>query len=86
MLSLHLLLYHLKNVLFLQNEVKKAQKKIAEENLQKAIKVTNEIAEVAVSNGMAFCVSRVDVGLDPNAVREAVQKVMEHKVFSKFPL
>ncbi|KAF3430958.1 hypothetical protein FNV43_RR25688 [Rhamnella rubrinervis] len=69
-------------IALLQNQVKKAQKKIAEENLQKAIKVTNEIAEVAVSNGKAFCVSRVDVGLDPNAVREAVQKVMEQKGIS----
>lgn len=60
--------------------MKKAQKKIAEENLQKAIQVTTMIADNAVSEGKAFCICNVDVGLDVNAVREAVSKVIKDKV------
>ncbi|XP_030960148.1 alanine--tRNA ligase [Quercus lobata] len=66
----------------LQNQVRKAQKKIAEENIQKAVKITIEKAEVAASEGKAFCVSHVDVGLDVAAVREAVLKVIEQKGIS----
>jgi len=62
--------------------VRKAQKKIAEENIQKAVKITIEKAEVAASEGKAFCVSHVDVGLDVAAVREAVLKVIEQKVIT----
>ncbi|KAG2707799.1 hypothetical protein I3760_05G163300 [Carya illinoinensis] len=64
----------------LQNQVRKLQKKIAEENVQKAVKVATEAAEVAASNGKVFCISRVDVGLDAAAVREAVQKVLEQGI------
>lgn len=64
--------------------MRKAQKKIAEENLQRAIKLTNEIADAAVSDGKAFCITHVHVGLDATAVREAVLKVIEHKVFNQF--
>ncbi|XP_057969998.1 alanine--tRNA ligase [Malania oleifera] len=72
----------------LQDQVRKAQKRLAEENIQKAVKVATETAEVAASDGQIFCISRVDVGLDTTAVREAVLKVIEHKglsvmVFSK---
>lgn len=73
----------MKTIIFLQNQVRKAQKKIAEENLKKAIEVANEIADVAVSNGQGFCISRVSVGLDVSAVREAVVKVIEQKVIDK---
>lgn len=66
-------------ILLLQDKVKKAQKKIAEENMQKAVKVASEMAEVASSDGKAFCVSHVDVGLDATAVREAVLKVIDQK-------
>ncbi|KAK6936499.1 DHHA1 domain [Dillenia turbinata] len=66
----------------LQEQVKKAQKKIAEENLQKAVKSVSEMAEAAASDGKAFCISRVDVGLDAAAVREAVIKVREQKGIS----
>lgn len=69
-----------------QNKVRKAQKKIAEENMQKAVEVAAEMAEVASSDGKAFCISHVDVGLDAAAVREAVLKVLERKVFSLFQL
>lgn len=62
--------------------MRKVQKKIAEENIQKAVKVATETAEVAASDGKAFCVSRVDVGLDAAAVREAVLKVLEQKVIA----
>ncbi|XP_065865617.1 alanine--tRNA ligase isoform X2 [Euphorbia lathyris] len=66
----------------LQNQVRKAQKKIAEENMQKAVKVATEVAEVAVSEGKQYCITRVDVGLDAAAVREAVLKVLEKKGLS----
>lgn len=66
-------------IALLQNQVRKAQKKVAEENLQKAVKVATETAESAASNGKAFCISRVEVGLDAAAVREAVLKVIEQK-------
>ncbi|XP_028109333.1 alanine--tRNA ligase-like [Camellia sinensis] len=63
----------------LQNQVIKAKKKIAEENIQKAVKVAIETAEVAASDGKAFCISRVNVGLDTTTMREAVVKVMDEK-------
>ncbi|PQQ02185.1 alanine--tRNA ligase [Prunus yedoensis var. nudiflora] len=63
----------------LQNQVRKAQKIIAEQNMQNAVKVATEMAEVAASDGKAYCVSHVDVGLDVAAVREAVVKVIEKK-------
>lgn len=59
--------------------MRKAQKKIAEENIQKAVKFAVEMAEVASSDGKGFCISHVDVGLDA-----AVLKVLEHKVVSLF--
>ncbi len=62
--------------------MKKAQKKIAEENIQKAVKVATETAVVDASDGKAFCVSHVEVGLDAAAVREAVLKVIELKVIT----
>lgn len=66
-------------IALLQNQVRKAQKKVAEENLQKAVKVATETAEAAASDGKPFCVSHVEVGLDAAAVREAVLKVIEQK-------
>eukprot|EP00262_Sarcandra_glabra_P004427 TRINITY_DN1544_c0_g3_i1.p1 TRINITY_DN1544_c0_g3~~TRINITY_DN1544_c0_g3_i1.p1 ORF type:complete len:1000 (+),score=224.20 TRINITY_DN1544_c0_g3_i1:2-3001(+) len=66
----------------LQDQVRKAQKKIGEENIQKAIKAATEIAETAASEGKSFCITRVNVGLDTTAVREAVLKVMEQKGIS----
>ncbi|GMH09198.1 hypothetical protein Nepgr_011038 [Nepenthes gracilis] len=66
----------------LQELVRKAQKKIAEENIQKAVKTASEMAESAVSDGKAFCISLLDVGLDAAAVREAVLKVIQQKGIS----
>ncbi|MED6158674.1 hypothetical protein PIB30_034918 [Stylosanthes scabra] len=66
----------------LQDRVRKAQKQIAEENKRKAVMITAEKAELAASSGKTFCVSQVEVGLDVNAVREAVTKVMEQKGIS----
>lgn len=66
----------------LQDQVRKEQKKIAKENADKAIKVVTEMAEVAASDGKTFCISRVDVGLDASAVREAVLKVRQQKGIS----
>ncbi|KAJ8451276.1 hypothetical protein Cgig2_014048 [Carnegiea gigantea] len=69
-------------IALLQDQVRKAQKKMAEENLQKAVKTAIEKAEAAVSEGKTFCIARVDVGLDAAAVREAVQKVIQQKGIS----
>ncbi|CAJ1933811.1 unnamed protein product [Sphenostylis stenocarpa] len=66
----------------LQDQVRKAQKQVAEENKRKAVIITAEKAELAASNGKTFCISRVDVGLDVAAVREAVTKVMDQKGLS----
>ncbi|XP_074279847.1 alanine--tRNA ligase-like isoform X2 [Silene latifolia] len=66
----------------LQDQVRKAQKKLAEENLQKAVKLASEKAETSISEGKSFCICRVDVGLDAAAVREAVQKVIQQKGIS----
>ncbi|CAA2961208.1 alanine--tRNA ligase [Olea europaea subsp. europaea] len=63
----------------LQNQVIKAKKKIAEENIQNAVKVATETAEVASSNGKSFCIAHVNVGADTSALREAVVDVMEKK-------
>ncbi|CAI0419613.1 unnamed protein product [Linum tenue] len=66
----------------LQGKVRKLQKKIAGENMQKAVQVATEIAETAASEGKSFCISRVDVGSDTAAVREAVLKVLDRKGIS----
>lgn len=63
----------------------KAKKKIAEEHMQKAIEAAIKTAEGASSNGRNFCISLIDVGADTSAMREAVVKVMEQKVFNHFP-
>ncbi|XP_024966283.1 alanine--tRNA ligase [Cynara cardunculus var. scolymus] len=63
----------------LQNQVIKAKKKIAEENIRKAVEAATKAAEVASSEGKAFCISHVGVGSDTTAIREAVVKVMEQK-------
>ncbi|KAL6579817.1 hypothetical protein OROMI_007841 [Orobanche minor] len=67
---------------FISDEVRKAQKQVAEENKCKAITITLEKAELAASDGKKFCISHVDVGLDLAAVREAVMKVREQKGLS----
>ncbi|XP_073118848.1 alanine--tRNA ligase [Henckelia pumila] len=61
----------------LQTQVIKAKKKIAEENMHKAIDITVKMAEAASSKGKAYCISHVNVGSDATAIREAVIKVME---------
>ncbi|GAB2296432.1 hypothetical protein Dimus_030551 [Dionaea muscipula] len=66
----------------LQEEVRKAQKKIAEQNVQKAIKCTIEKAEAALSDGKSFCISHVGVGSDVVALREAATKVIQQKGIS----
>ncbi|PKI36694.1 hypothetical protein CRG98_042924, partial [Punica granatum] len=66
----------------LQAEVKKAQKKIAEANVKKAVGEAMKAAESAASDGKGFCVCRVDVGQDAAAVREAVLKARDQKGLS----
>ncbi|KAM3233487.1 alanine-tRNA ligase [Capsicum annuum] len=64
----------------LQNQVTKAKKKIAAENIQKAVKAASETSGALASGGKSYCILQIDVGLDTGAVREAVVKVMEQKV------
>ncbi|KAK1266647.1 hypothetical protein QJS04_geneDACA015365 [Acorus gramineus] len=56
---------------------RKTRKRTAEENIQKAIKAVTESAENATLEGKTFFVSRVNVGLDTTAVREAILRIME---------
>uniref|UniRef100_A0A1D1Y3G5 Alanine--tRNA ligase n=1 Tax=Anthurium amnicola TaxID=1678845 RepID=A0A1D1Y3G5_9ARAE len=63
----------------LQDQIMASQKKIGKHNIQKAVETATQMAEVAASEGKAFCVARVEVGLDTSAIREAVLKVMEQK-------
>lgn len=44
--------------------------------------LTVERADLAASDGKTFCISHVNVGLDVAAVREAVTKVIDQKVYS----
>ncbi|KAJ9551589.1 hypothetical protein OSB04_015634 [Centaurea solstitialis] len=62
-----------------QNQVKKAKKKMAVETTQRVVEAATEAADVAASEGKAFCVSRVAAGTDAAAIRQAVVKVMEEK-------
>jgi alanyl-tRNA synthetase len=67
-----------------QDELRKAKKKMGEQNIQKAVKSAMDAAEAALSGNKLFCVTHVDVGLDTTAVREAVIKVMDKKVLTLF--
>ncbi|KAG6520122.1 hypothetical protein ZIOFF_017154 [Zingiber officinale] len=62
-----------------QDGIRKLKKKIAEENVQKAVKAAIDVATIAASEGKTFCITQVDVGLDTAAVREAVLKVLEQQ-------
>ncbi|VAI04550.1 unnamed protein product [Triticum turgidum subsp. durum] len=64
------------NISKLEDQLRKAKKKIGEENIQKAVKTAIDAAEAALSEGKTFCVTHADVGLDTTAVREAVVKAM----------
>ncbi|XP_043696379.1 alanine--tRNA ligase-like isoform X1 [Telopea speciosissima] len=63
----------------LEDQVIEAQRKITQENIQKATKAACEMAEIAAVKGKAFCISCVDVGLDAGAIREAVLKTVDQK-------
>lgn len=63
----------------LEDELRKAKKKMGEENIQKAVKFAIDAAQTALSEGKRFCVAHVDVGLDTSAIREAVIKVKDQK-------
>ncbi|WVZ64369.1 hypothetical protein U9M48_013893 [Paspalum notatum var. saurae] len=63
----------------LEDQLRKAKKKMGEQNIQKAVKTAMDAAEAALSDKKPFCVTHVDVGLDTTAVREAVIKVMDQK-------
>lgn len=63
----------------LEEQIRKEKKKIAEENIEKAISMVTSVAEKSASEGKAFCICQVSVGLDTTAVREAVLRVMDKK-------
>ncbi|KAG8095381.1 hypothetical protein GUJ93_ZPchr0012g20675 [Zizania palustris] len=63
----------------LEDQLRKAKKKMGEENIQKAVKFAIDAAQIALSEGKHFCVAHVDVGLDTSAIREAVIKVKDQK-------
>ncbi|CAA6670626.1 unnamed protein product [Spirodela intermedia] len=63
----------------LQDQIIASQKMIGKQNIHKAIEAATQMAEAAAAEGRGFCVFRVDVGLDTNAIREAVLKVVEQK-------
>lgn len=63
-----------------QAKVVKAKKKLAEENKEKALKVTLDKAENALSDGKAYCVVEVNVGSDTSAIRDAAVEVSKQKV------
>ncbi|CAO2200522.1 unnamed protein product [Urochloa humidicola] len=63
----------------LEDQLRKAKKKMSEQNIKKALKSAMDAAEAALSEKRPFCVTHVDVGLDTTAVREAVIKVMDQK-------
>ncbi|XP_078444077.1 alanyl-tRNA synthetase [Wolffia australiana] len=63
----------------LMDQIIASQKAMGKQNAQKAIETATQVADAAAAEGQSFCVLRVDVGLDTNAVREAVIKVVEQK-------
>ncbi|PKA55615.1 Alanine--tRNA ligase [Apostasia shenzhenica] len=63
----------------LEEQIRKVKKKIAEENMERAISTVARLSEIAAFEGKSFCICRVNVGLDTTAVREAVLRVMEQK-------
>ncbi|CAH9070866.1 unnamed protein product [Cuscuta epithymum] len=63
----------------LQRRVTESKKRIEAENSRKAVRAATEKAEIAVSDGKAYCILRLGVGLDTAAVRDAVVKVMEQQ-------
>uniref|UniRef100_A0ACD5U6P3 Uncharacterized protein n=1 Tax=Avena sativa TaxID=4498 RepID=A0ACD5U6P3_AVESA len=68
----------------LEDQLRKAKKKMGEENIQKAVKTALDAAEAALSEGKPFCVTHIDVGLDATAVREAAVKAMNR--FKSLPI
>ncbi|VAI01872.1 unnamed protein product [Triticum turgidum subsp. durum] len=72
------------NISKLEDQLRKAKKKMGEENIQKAVKTAMDAAEAAISGGRPFCVTHADVGLDTTAVREAVIKAMNR--FKNLPM
>ncbi|KAI4996891.1 hypothetical protein ZWY2020_052233 [Hordeum vulgare] len=72
------------NISKLEDQLRKAKKKMGEENIQKAVKTVIDAAEATLSEGKPFCVAHVDVGLDTTAVREAVVKAMNR--FKSLPI
>eukprot|EP00252_Welwitschia_mirabilis_P009432 TRINITY_DN21_c0_g1_i1.p1 TRINITY_DN21_c0_g1~~TRINITY_DN21_c0_g1_i1.p1 ORF type:complete len:1007 (-),score=222.12 TRINITY_DN21_c0_g1_i1:388-3408(-) len=66
-------------ILELQDRIRRAQKQVAEANAQAAIKAAMDMADKLSLADEPACVLRIDVGLDTNAVREALLKIMENQ-------
>ncbi|CAI5949369.1 unnamed protein product [Closterium sp. NIES-65] len=64
------------SLLKLHDRLRQAQKAAAGANLKLAIQTAVETAAAAAAAGESVCVLRIDVGLDPNAIREAVVTVL----------
>eukprot|EP00898_Chlorokybus_atmophyticus_P000350 jgi/Chlat1/1315/Chrsp118S01744 len=60
----------------LQQRVLAAAKEFAAANRAAAVAAAVEVASAAAAEGKKYCISRLDVGLDANAVRDGVQAVM----------
>eukprot|EP00897_Mesotaenium_endlicherianum_P008942 jgi/Mesen1/8076/ME000434S07323 len=66
----------------LMERIRAAQKAASGTNLQTAITAAVARAGVAAASGETTCVMRIDVGLDTNAVKEAVSKDLAVMMFS----
>ncbi|CAI7796233.1 unnamed protein product [Closterium sp. NIES-53] len=64
------------SLLKLHDRLRQAQKAAAGANLKLAIQTAVETAAATAAAGESVCVLRIDVGLDPNAIREAVVTVL----------
>ncbi|KAL6993686.1 Voltage-dependent anion-selective channel protein 1 [Sarracenia purpurea var. burkii] len=59
----------------------KSEKEVAKENIRtENYPCCNETTEVAASDGKAFCISCVNVGMDTTTIRKAVVGIMEPKL------
>eukprot|EP00475_Leptophrys_vorax_P008856 TRINITY_DN15787_c0_g1_i1.p1 TRINITY_DN15787_c0_g1~~TRINITY_DN15787_c0_g1_i1.p1 ORF type:complete len:555 (+),score=81.92 TRINITY_DN15787_c0_g1_i1:138-1667(+) len=67
------------SLLKLQDRIRAAQKATAGANLKVAIQTAVETAAAAAAAGESVCVLRIDVGVDPNAIREAVTTVLNQQ-------
>ncbi len=58
----------------------------ASPSLEEAVRSAMRLADEAVARNDIYCVVQVNVGLDTNALREAVMAIMNNQKVSKLPL